>query len=40
MTFGALWHRIAREWILGEPPVTDIGRQIARWRRHSGSRTA
>ncbi|MFX0576392.1 ABC1 kinase family protein [Nocardia nepalensis] len=48
MTFGTLgqltvtnnWHRIAREWILGEPPVTDIGRRIARWRRDSGSRTA
>lgn len=38
-TFGILgqlratnnWHRIAREWIYGEPPATDIGRAIAEW---------
>jgi len=23
------WHRIAREWIYGEPPVTELGRQEA-----------
>ncbi|MFE7719440.1 AarF/UbiB family protein [Nocardia rhizosphaerihabitans] len=26
------WHRPAREWLYGEPPVTEIGRQIAGWR--------
>ncbi|WP_249645209.1 ABC1 kinase family protein [Nocardia sputi] len=26
------WHRLAREWLYGEPPVTDIGRATARWR--------
>ncbi|MEC3958912.1 AarF/ABC1/UbiB kinase family protein [Nocardia sp. CDC153] len=26
------WHRIAREWLYGEPPTTEIGRTIARWR--------
>ncbi|GAA2436529.1 ABC1 kinase family protein [Mycolicibacterium llatzerense] len=40
MTFGTLghlgatnnWHRIGREWFYDEPPTTDIGREIARWR--------
>ena len=27
------WHRLAREWLYGEPPVTDIGRDIGHWRR-------
>jgi hypothetical protein len=39
-TFGVLgqlnvtgnWHRIAREWIYGEPPATEIGQAIAKWR--------
>lgn len=39
-TFGVLgqlratnnWHRIAREWIYGEPPATEIGKAIAKWR--------
>ncbi|WP_433684930.1 ABC1 kinase family protein [Nocardia sp. CA-119907] len=26
------WHRIAREWLYHEPPVTEIGRATARWR--------
>ena len=26
------WHRLAREWLYREPPVTEIGRAIARWR--------
>ncbi|PXX56325.1 ABC1 family protein [Nocardia tenerifensis] len=26
------WHRIAREWLYAEPPVTEIGREVARWR--------
>lgn len=38
-TFGALgqlvaannWHRIAREWLYGDPPATDIGRAVAEW---------
>ncbi|MEV0247442.1 AarF/ABC1/UbiB kinase family protein [Nocardia sp. NPDC050712] len=37
LTFGVLgqlvatgnWHRIAREWIYGDPPVTEIGRTLA-----------
>ncbi|CAN5535107.1 AarF/ABC1/UbiB kinase family protein [soil metagenome] len=29
------WHRIAREWIYGEPPVTELGRQEAEfYARH------
>ncbi|WP_433634711.1 ABC1 kinase family protein [Nocardia sp. CA-120079] len=30
------WHRIAREWLYGEPPTTDIGQAIARWRAGLG----
>ncbi|MGW5725198.1 ABC1 kinase family protein [Nocardia beijingensis] len=26
------WHRLAREWLYDEPPVTEIGRAIAKWR--------
>ncbi|TLF73584.1 ABC1 kinase family protein [Nocardia cyriacigeorgica] len=26
------WHRIAREWLYGEPPVTEIGVATQRWR--------
>ncbi|AYF76962.1 AarF/ABC1/UbiB kinase family protein [Nocardia yunnanensis] len=26
------WHRIAREWLYGEPPATDIGLAIRRWQ--------
>ncbi len=26
------WHRLAREWMYREPPVTEAGRAIARWR--------
>jgi predicted unusual protein kinase regulating ubiquinone biosynthesis (AarF/ABC1/UbiB family) len=26
---GANWHRIAREWMYGDPPVTELGRQEA-----------
>ena len=26
------WHRIAREWIFGEPPTTELGREEARFR--------
>ncbi|OCB46202.1 ATP-binding protein [Mycobacterium vulneris] len=40
LTFGTLgqlgatnnWYRIAREWFYGDPPATEIGREIARWR--------
>ncbi len=40
LTFGMLgqlgatmnWHRIAREWIYGEPPATEVGRAIEAWR--------
>ena len=40
MTFGVLgqlnatanWHRIAREWMYGEPPVTKLGRIEQDWR--------
>lgn len=31
------WHRIAREWLYDEAPVTEIGRETARWL--SGPRT-
>lgn len=39
LTFGTLgqlgatnnWHRIGREWLYGDPPCTEIGREIARW---------
>ncbi len=27
----ANWHRIAREWVYGDPPVTDLGRAEAEW---------
>nr|WP_051162482.1 AarF/ABC1/UbiB kinase family protein [Nocardia transvalensis] len=26
------WHRLAREWLYHEPPVTEIGKETARWR--------
>jgi hypothetical protein len=26
------FHRIAREWLFGEPPVTELGRVAAAWR--------
>jgi predicted unusual protein kinase regulating ubiquinone biosynthesis (AarF/ABC1/UbiB family) len=32
----ANWHRIAREWMYGEPPVTDLGRQEAEFYRDAG----
>jgi hypothetical protein len=25
----ANWHRIAREWMYGDPPATELGRQEA-----------
>ncbi|MFG1791793.1 ABC1 kinase family protein [Nocardia sp. NPDC049149] len=28
----ANWYRIAREWLDGDPPATDIGQRIADWR--------
>lgn len=45
-TFGALgqleatnnWHRIAREWLYGEPPATEIGQGIADWEKSLGRR--
>jgi predicted unusual protein kinase regulating ubiquinone biosynthesis (AarF/ABC1/UbiB family) len=30
------WHRVAREWMYGEEPVTDLGRQEADFYGHSG----
>ncbi|HEX5225645.1 MAG TPA: AarF/ABC1/UbiB kinase family protein [Solirubrobacteraceae bacterium] len=36
----ANWHRIAREWIYGEPPVTELGRAEARFYGHSGLRAS
>jgi predicted unusual protein kinase regulating ubiquinone biosynthesis (AarF/ABC1/UbiB family) len=33
---GANWHRIAREWIYGDEPVTDLGRAEAEFYRRSG----
>ncbi|WP_460718779.1 ABC1 kinase family protein [Nocardia heshunensis] len=40
LTFAALgqlrctnnWHRIAREWLYGESPATEIGRAVRQWR--------
>jgi predicted unusual protein kinase regulating ubiquinone biosynthesis (AarF/ABC1/UbiB family) len=32
----ANWHRIAREWIYGDEPVTDLGRAEAEFYGHSG----
>jgi predicted unusual protein kinase regulating ubiquinone biosynthesis (AarF/ABC1/UbiB family) len=32
----ANWHRIAREWMYGEEPVTDLGREEAEFYRRSG----
>jgi predicted unusual protein kinase regulating ubiquinone biosynthesis (AarF/ABC1/UbiB family) len=32
----ANWHRIAREWIYGEEPVTELGRAEAEFYGHSG----
>ncbi|HWX45140.1 MAG TPA: AarF/ABC1/UbiB kinase family protein [Solirubrobacteraceae bacterium] len=30
------WHRIAREWIYGDPPVTELGREEAEFYAHGG----
>jgi predicted unusual protein kinase regulating ubiquinone biosynthesis (AarF/ABC1/UbiB family) len=30
------WHRIAREWIYGDPPVTELGREEAEFYARSG----
>jgi predicted unusual protein kinase regulating ubiquinone biosynthesis (AarF/ABC1/UbiB family) len=35
----ANWHRIAREWIYGDEPVTELGREEAEFYGHSGVRT-
>ena len=35
----ANWHRIAREWIYGEPPVTQLGRAEAEFYGHTGVRS-
>jgi predicted unusual protein kinase regulating ubiquinone biosynthesis (AarF/ABC1/UbiB family) len=32
----ANWHRIAREWMFGDPPVTELGRQEADFYGQSG----
>jgi hypothetical protein len=32
----ANWHRIAREWIYGDQPVTELGRAEADFYGHSG----
>ena len=32
----ANWHRIAREWMYGEPPVTELGREEAEFYGHAG----
>jgi predicted unusual protein kinase regulating ubiquinone biosynthesis (AarF/ABC1/UbiB family) len=36
----ANWHRIAREWMYGDEPVTELGRAEAEFYGHSGVRTA
>ena len=33
---GANWHRIAREWMYGDEPVTDLGREEAEFYGRSG----
>jgi len=33
----ANWHRIAREWIYGDPPVTELGRQEAEFYGRGGA---
>lgn len=32
----ANWHRIAREWVYGDEPVTELGRAEAAWARERG----
>jgi predicted unusual protein kinase regulating ubiquinone biosynthesis (AarF/ABC1/UbiB family) len=32
----ANWHRIAREWMYGDPPVTDLGREEEEFYGHTG----
>jgi predicted unusual protein kinase regulating ubiquinone biosynthesis (AarF/ABC1/UbiB family) len=32
----ANWHRVAREWMYGDPPVTDLGREEAEFYGHAG----
>jgi hypothetical protein len=32
----ANWHRIAREWIYGDEPVTELGREEAEFYGHTG----
>jgi hypothetical protein len=32
----ANWHRIAREWIYGDPPVTELGREEAEFYARGG----
>jgi hypothetical protein len=32
----ANWHRIAREWMYNDPPVTDLGRQEAAFYGRTG----
>jgi hypothetical protein len=37
------WHRTAREWIYGDPPTTELGRQEAEfyaWSRSSATQRA
>jgi predicted unusual protein kinase regulating ubiquinone biosynthesis (AarF/ABC1/UbiB family) len=34
------WHRIAREWIFGDPPVTELGRAEAAFYALTGSESA
>jgi predicted unusual protein kinase regulating ubiquinone biosynthesis (AarF/ABC1/UbiB family) len=36
----ANWHRIAREWVYGEEPVTELGREEAEFYGHTGLVTA
>jgi hypothetical protein len=31
------FHRIAREWLFGDPPETELGKQAAEWRKNSPS---
>jgi hypothetical protein len=34
------FHRIAREWLFGDEPATELGRAEAEWRARTGLKSA
>ena len=36
----ANWHRIAREWMYGDPPVTELGREEEEFYERTGAAAA